>query len=82
MTVHDFDMARWLLGSDVRGVCAKADVLIDPLFDKIDWDTAVVTLTFEHGLGTIANGRKVVHGYDQKRVVVFGSEGMIVISKL
>jgi predicted dehydrogenase len=49
MTVHDFDMARCLLGSDVRGVCAKADVLIDPLFDKIDWDTAVVTLTSENG---------------------------------
>ena len=49
MTVHDFDMARYLLGSDVREVYAKADVLIDPLVDKIDWDTAVVTLTFENG---------------------------------
>jgi len=45
---------RYLLGSDVREVYAKADVLIDPLFDKIDWDTALLTLTFEKGaLGTI-----------------------------
>jgi myo-inositol 2-dehydrogenase / D-chiro-inositol 1-dehydrogenase len=70
------------LGSDVREAYAKADVLIDPLFDKIGWGTALVTLTFENGaLGTIDNGRKLVYGCDQKRVLVFGSEGMIVISK-
>jgi myo-inositol 2-dehydrogenase / D-chiro-inositol 1-dehydrogenase len=78
MAIHDFDMARYLLGSDVREVYAKAAVLIDPVFDKVgDWDTAVVTLSFENGaLGTIDNSRKAVYGYDQ-RVEVFGSEGMI-----
>ena len=80
MTIHDFDMSRYLLGSDVREVYAKADVLIDPVFSKVgDWDTAVVTLTFENGaLGTIDNSRKAVYGYDQ-RVELFGSEGMIAV---
>jgi myo-inositol 2-dehydrogenase / D-chiro-inositol 1-dehydrogenase len=42
----------------------------------MDPDTAVVTLTFGNGaLGTIHHGRKVVYGYDRKRVVVFGSQG-------
>lgn len=81
MTIHDFDMARYLLSSDVREVYAKADVLIDPVFDKVgDWDTALVTLAFENGaLGTIDNSRKAVYGYDQ-RVEVFGSGGMIAVA--
>ena len=80
MTIHDFDMARFLTGADVKEVYAKADVLVDPVFKKVgDWDTAVVTLTFENGaLGTIDNSRKAVYGYDQ-RVEVFGSEGMVAV---
>jgi myo-inositol 2-dehydrogenase/D-chiro-inositol 1-dehydrogenase len=80
MTIHDFDMARYLMGSEVLEVYAKADVLVDPVFRKAgDWDTAVVTLVFENGaLGTIDNSRKAVYGYDQ-RVEVFGSEGMITV---
>jgi myo-inositol 2-dehydrogenase / D-chiro-inositol 1-dehydrogenase len=78
MTIHDFDMARFLIGTDVKEVYAKADVLVDPVFNKVgDWDTAVVTLSFENGaIGTIDNSRKAVYGYDQ-RVEVFGSEGMV-----
>lgn len=80
MTIHDFDMARFLIGMDVKEVYAKPDVLVDSVFKKVgDWDTAVVTLTFENGaLGTIDNSRKAVYGYDQ-RVEVFGSEGMVTI---
>jgi len=80
MTIHDFDMARYLIDADVREVYAKADVLVDPVFKNVgDWDTAVVTLSFENGaLGTIDNSRKAVYGYDQ-RVEVFGSQGMIAV---
>jgi myo-inositol 2-dehydrogenase/D-chiro-inositol 1-dehydrogenase len=80
MTIHDFDMARYLMGTEVLEVFAKAEVLVDPVFRKAgDWDTAVVTLVFENGaLGTIDNSRKAVYGYDQ-RVEAFGSEGMVTV---
>ena len=78
MTIHDFDMARFLVGSEVTEVYAKTNVLIDPMFKKIgDWDTALVTLSFENGaIGTIDNSRQAVYGYDQ-RVEVFGSKGAV-----
>jgi myo-inositol 2-dehydrogenase/D-chiro-inositol 1-dehydrogenase len=80
MTIHDFDMARYLMGSEVREVYARAQVLVDRVFEKVgDWDTALVTLVFENGaLGSIDNSRKAVYGYDQ-RVEVFGSEGMVAV---
>ncbi len=80
MTIHDFDMARYLIGSEVTEVYARANALTDPVFQKLsDWDTAVTTLTFANGaLGTIDNSRKAVYGYDQ-RVEVFGSEGMVTV---
>jgi myo-inositol 2-dehydrogenase/D-chiro-inositol 1-dehydrogenase len=80
MTIHDFDMARYLVGSEVTEVYARATVLVDPVFEKAgDWDTAIVTLTFENGaIGAIDNSRKAVYGYDQ-RVEVFGSGGMITV---
>ena len=79
MTIHDFDMARYLMGEVVE-VYARANVLVDPAIGKAgDWDTAMVTLTFANGaLGAIDNSRKAVYGYDQ-RVEVFGSEGMIAV---
>ncbi len=78
MTIHDFDMASYLMGSPVTEVYARAAVLVDPVFERAgDWDTAVVTLTFASGaLGMIDNSRQAVYGYDQ-RVEVFGSEGMV-----
>jgi myo-inositol 2-dehydrogenase / D-chiro-inositol 1-dehydrogenase len=78
MTIHDFDMARFLVGSEVTEVYAKTNVLVDPVFKKIgDWDTTVITLSFENGaIGTIDNSRQAVYGYDQ-RVEVFGSEGVV-----
>jgi myo-inositol 2-dehydrogenase/D-chiro-inositol 1-dehydrogenase len=80
MTIHDFDMARYLMASEVTEVYARAQVLVDPVFQRAgDWDTAMVTLAFQNGaLGTIDNSRKAVYGYDQ-RVEVFGSEGMVTV---
>lgn len=78
MTIHDFDMARYLSGSEVEEVYTAATVLVDPAIGEAgDVDTAVITLRFANGgIGTIDNSRKAVYGYDQ-RVEVFGSAGMI-----
>jgi len=81
MTIHDFDMARFLIGSEVEEVFSLGDVMIDPTIREIgDLDTVLVTLSFNNGaMGSIDNSRRAVYGYDQ-RVEVFGSEGMIAIS--
>ncbi|NLC68702.1 MAG: inositol 2-dehydrogenase [Clostridiaceae bacterium] len=78
MTIHDFDMARYLTGSEVAEVCTVGETLIDPTIKQYgDVDTAVITLKFKNGaIGTIDNSRKAVYGYDQ-RVEVFGSKGCI-----
>lgn len=78
MTIHDFDMARYLIGSEVEELYVAGDVMITPeIRDLEDLDTVIITLRFENGtLGTIDNSRQAVYGYDQ-RVEVFGSEGMI-----
>ena len=77
MTIHDFDMARFVVGSEVVEVFARGAVRIDPAFAEAgDVDTAVVTLVHDNGcLTTIDNSRQAVYGYDQ-RVEVFGSAGM------
>lgn len=76
MMIHDFDMARFLAGSEVEEVHAFGSVLVDPAIGEAgDVDTAVVTLKFENGvIAVIDNSRKAVYGYDQ-RVEVFGSAG-------
>ncbi len=76
MTIHDFDMARFLSCSEVTEVHACGAVLVDPEIGKAgDIDTAVISLKFANGaLGIIENSRKAVYGYDQ-RVEVFGSKG-------
>jgi myo-inositol 2-dehydrogenase/D-chiro-inositol 1-dehydrogenase len=78
MMIHDFDMARYLVGSEVEQVFAAGGVMIDPRIGAAgDVDTAIVTLTFANGtIGTIDNSRQAVYGYDQ-RVEVFGSQGMV-----
>jgi myo-inositol 2-dehydrogenase/D-chiro-inositol 1-dehydrogenase len=78
MTIHDFDMARYLAGSDAVEIYAKGAVLVDPAIGKAgDVDTAVVTITFQNGcIGVIDNSRKATYGYDQ-RVEVFGSKGAL-----
>ena len=78
MTIHDFDMARYMVGSEVTEVYTKASVLVDPAIGEAgDVDTAIITLTFANGaMGVIDNSRKAVYGYDQ-RVEIFGSKGML-----
>ena len=77
MTIHDFDMARYISGKQVKEVFAKGAVLIDPEIEKAgDIDTAIITLTFEDDtMAVIDNSRKAVYGYDQ-RIEVFGDKGM------
>jgi myo-inositol 2-dehydrogenase/D-chiro-inositol 1-dehydrogenase len=78
MTIHDFDMARYLLGSEVEEVYVAAGVMVDSAIGEAgDVDTAVITLRFASGaIGTIDNSRQAVYGYDQ-RIEVFGSAGMV-----
>jgi myo-inositol 2-dehydrogenase/D-chiro-inositol 1-dehydrogenase len=76
MTIHDFDMARFLIGAEVEEVYTQAAVTVDPAIGQAgDLDTAVVLLKFANGvIGTIDNCRRAVYGYDQ-RVEVLGKKG-------
>lgn len=78
MTIHDFDMVRYLAGCDAEEVYVQSAVLVDPAIGEAgDVDTAVITLKMENGaIAVIDNSRKAVYGYDQ-RAEVFGSGGMI-----
>jgi myo-inositol 2-dehydrogenase/D-chiro-inositol 1-dehydrogenase len=78
MAIHDFDMARYIMGKEVVEVFAKGLVLVDELVGEAgDIDTALTTLTFEDGTyAVIDNSRKAVYGYDQ-RLEIFGNGGMI-----
>ncbi|MBE2315855.1 inositol 2-dehydrogenase [Solirubrobacter sp. CPCC 204708] len=77
MTIHDFDMARFVAQSEVVEVYARGAIRIDADFAAADdVDTAVIVLEHANGcLTTIDNSRQAVYGYDQ-RVEVFGSAGM------
>jgi myo-inositol 2-dehydrogenase/D-chiro-inositol 1-dehydrogenase len=81
MTIHDFDMARYLIGSEVEEVYATGGVMIDPRIGQAgDIDTALVSLRYAQGtVGSIDNSRQAVYGYDQ-RVEVFGSEGSMIVA--
>jgi myo-inositol 2-dehydrogenase/D-chiro-inositol 1-dehydrogenase len=78
MTIHDFDMARFLIGSEVEEIYATGSARVDPRIEEAgDMDTAMVLLKFSSGAcGVIENCRQAVYGYDQ-RVEVFGSKGSI-----
>ena len=78
MMIHDFDMARWLLGEEPVEVYASGSVLIDESIGKAgDIDSAVVLLrTISGKLCSISNSRRCSYGYDQ-RIEVFGSSGMV-----
>ncbi len=78
MTIHDFDMANYMMANEVNDVFVAGGAMIDPKIGKLgDLDTVVITLRFENGsIGVIDNSRKAVYGYDQ-RVEVFGSKGMV-----
>ena len=78
MTIHDFDMVRYLSGSEVEEVSAVGACLVNPEIGQAgDVDTCIITLKFANGaLGVIDNSRQAVYGYDQ-RIEVFGSKGCI-----
>ncbi len=77
MTIHDFDMARWLLGEEPVAVTAHAAVLTDPAIGAAgDYDSVNVLLETASGQQcVISNSRRATYGYDQ-RIEVLGSEGM------
>ena len=81
MTIHDFDMARYLIGSEVEELYAAGEVLVDPAIGQAgDLDTVLVSLRYANGaLGSIDNSRRAVYGYDQ-RIEVFGSAGGIIVT--
>ena len=78
MTIHDFDVARWLLGEEVETVYAAASVLTDPKIGELgDYDSATVVLRTASGKQcTISNSRRASYGYDQ-RIEVLGSKGLV-----
>jgi myo-inositol 2-dehydrogenase/D-chiro-inositol 1-dehydrogenase len=80
MMIHDFDMVRYLTGSEPVEIFAAGGVLIDPKIGEAgDVDTAVVTIKMENGaFCVIDNSRKSVYGYDQ-RAEVFGNLGCVAI---
>ena len=78
MTIHDFDMARWLLGEEVETVQAAASVLTDPAIGALgDFDSVNVILRTASGRqAIISNSRRATYGYDQ-RIEVLGANGML-----
>jgi len=76
MTIHDFDMVRYLSGEEVESVFVQPAILVDPAIGEAgDFDSAVVTMKLSSGaLAVIDNSRRCAYGYDQ-RAEVFGSEG-------
>src|SRR5690606_623786 len=78
MTIHDFDMARFLLGEEPETVMASASALVDAQIGALgDFDTASVILTTASGRQcTISNSRRASYGYDQ-RIEVHGSKGSV-----
>jgi inositol 2-dehydrogenase len=82
MGIHDFDLARWLMGSEVERVHTEGGCLVYPeLKDVGDIDNAVVNLRYSNGaIGNIDVSRNAVYGYDI-RTEVLGSEGSLLIGK-
>ncbi len=78
MMIHDFDMARFLLGEDPIEVFAMGSCLVEADIGMAgDIDTAVVTLRTSSGkMCQISNSRRATYGYDQ-RVEVHGEKGML-----
>lgn len=81
MTIHDFDMVRYLSGDEVESVFAMGGVMVDPEIGKAgDIDTAVITMRLKSGaLAVIDNCRRATYGYDQ-RAEAFGELGQVAIS--
>ena len=78
MTIHDFDMARFLIGDEVEEIYTAGAIMVDPAIGEAgDLDTAIITLRFRSGvIGIIDNCRQAAYGYDQ-RAEILGSLGRI-----
>ena len=83
MTIHDFDMARFIVDKEIDEIYVKGEALIDQEIQKAgDIDTAVVIMKYvDSTLAVIDNSRKAAYGYDQ-RIEVFGSKGMIQVNNI
>ena len=81
MTIHDFDMVRYLTSSDVVEVYASGTALVNPAIQDVgDIDTAIINMKLANGaLAVIDNSRQADYGYDQ-RAEVFGSKGQIAVT--
>ncbi|MCF8482086.1 MAG: inositol 2-dehydrogenase [Rhodospirillum sp.] len=78
MTIHDFDMACWIMGGAPESVSATGSSIVDPAIGEAgDVDTAVIVMRYADGrLVVIKNSRRAAYGYDQ-RVELLGSEGLL-----
>ncbi|TDL75962.1 inositol 2-dehydrogenase [Palleronia sediminis] len=83
MTIHDFDMAHWLMGGLPETVSATGSVLVDPAIGEAgDIDTAVIVMTWADGrIATIRNSRRAAYGYDQ-RVELLGEKGLLELGNI
>ena len=79
MMIHDFDMARWILGEEPVSIHSRGSCLVDPQIGRLgDIDTACVSMITPSGKqAVILNSRRAVYGYDQ-RIEAFGSDGMLI----
>jgi myo-inositol 2-dehydrogenase / D-chiro-inositol 1-dehydrogenase len=79
MMIHDFDMARWMLGEEPVSVFSRGSCLVDPKIGALgDVDTACVSLVTPSGKqAVILNSRRTAYGFDQ-RIQAFGSAGMVI----
>lgn len=78
MTIHDFDMARFMIGEEPCSVYAQGSNVVDPAIGQAgDIDTAFIILTFPSGaMATISNSRRSGYGYDQ-RIELHGEKGLL-----
>ncbi|WP_342351573.1 Gfo/Idh/MocA family protein [Marinococcus halophilus] len=78
MTIHDYDMIRYIVGSEPTSIYAQGHCCINPEVEKSgDIDTAMCMINFENkALAIIDNNRRSSYGYDQ-RIEVFGDQGNI-----
>ena len=83
MTIHDFDVARWMLGEEVETVIAAASNLVDPAIGAAgDYDSVNVILVTASGKqATITNSRRATYGYDQ-RIEVHGAKGSVAVDNV
>lgn len=81
MTIHDFDMVRFMSGAEVEEVFAYGAVRVDPAIGKAgDIDTAVISMKLSNGaIAVIDNSREASYGYDQ-RVEAFGRKGQVAVT--